>query len=105
MTIQTGDQATATLVIGAGPEDNRLTDVRVMLPGLVAQHVHHLCLDLRSCPHLTEAQLAELCRLRVSCQERQIDLDLLGLDRATEAQLQASATKTRRPRPSEPRRH
>ena len=51
VTTHAGDTMT-TLVIGSGPEDNRLTDVRVMLPGLMAQRVHHLCLDPVSYTHL-----------------------------------------------------
>lgn len=99
MTSPTGEDATTTLVIGPGPEENRLNDVRVMLPGLMAQHVHHLCLDLRSNPELTEAQLAELCRLQRSCQDREIDLDLLGLDPEIRRNLQEKAAKIRKPRP------
>lgn len=98
MALMTGDDATETLVIGTGPQDNRLTDVRVMLPGLRARHVHHLCLDLRATPHLSEQQLAELCRLQQSCLEREIDLDLLGLDDDTRDHLRASCAKGRRGR-------
>ena len=102
MTAPVGGDAMTTLIIGPGPDENRLTDVRVMLPGLLAQHVQRLCLDLRSCPHLTEAQLSELCRLQHSCQERCIDLDLVGLDQAALDQLRATHTKTvRKSRPVE----
>lgn len=88
-----GDDA-VTLVIGPGPEENRLTDVRVMLPGLMAQHVHHLCLDLRSCPRLTEPQLVELRLLCQSCQDREIDLEFLGLDSSTRQQLGQTCVRT-----------
>lgn len=101
MTTAASDSAMTTLVIGSGPEENRLTDVRVMLPGLLAQQVHHLCLDLRACPHLSDSQLTELCRLQKSCQDRDIDLDLVGLDQEALDQLRATYTKTRKPRPAE----
>jgi len=101
VTTHAGDTMT-TLVIGSGPEDNRLTDVRVMLPGLMAQRVHHLCLDLRSSCPLNETQLTELCRLQQSCRERQIELDLVGLDPETQHFLRTAGSKARRPRQAAP---
>lgn len=91
----TAGEDTTTLVIGSGPEDHRLGDVRVMLPGLLAQRVTHLCVDLTAAPKLGDAQLAELCRLQASCAAREIDLDLVGLDQSACESLRRSATRPR----------